>query len=1157
MNIEQRYKKAICLFILAISLLLCLGTFYNRQIANAATSQGDTVDQLDTADQKTSSFVFQKKMSFRVLRAAVTNGEIDPEKNVPVTTYIGDTKQEEQKNIPVGVINENTVPKITGARFVGAYVEFPDTGKETQIYYTGRYSEPDVKDQKKTNTYTYYAYSPTPETGVLLEGKAYIKLEYEATYDLSYRVEDEQGNKLSDGLQEEDTGGYFVTPTTKLTQGTQLNIHFIPQRKASEGGKDYELKKLYIQKNDKEKTQTAIAFDDDDAAKADISDDSTVVAVVSPVTKYRMHVVNPFSDHHGYICWKGYVGNYNPKIYDSNTNPFENVEDNGSLTDAKGNTIHAIPAICDPNDKACIGTVKDAKGNVHGVRYIGNDNADPNFLYDNQDQFCSYTTAELKDENKHVVNEAGNPATTTAAPGGTFYFVMYSQRGTNWQFSRLSINGVALDAIYDGKVHDTKLKNGMVAHFKFDRYEDYNNYDVNYDLHLEKDRQNRNSLRKANKRLKFECWVSNASSDINVDFSCDAKDNESLTLTKAQGIKRIVASSYDEDHDGNLWWDSLYNGKPYWRKKGSLDWTWTEYNKDGQLSPNNVYNASDTLPHELFNETDGLDPWTKDKTPAFSTATNSYHTKMEDRPNDKYKDLYRYLYYDTLPGYDERTTKVHITGASDQSSHDVNYGSITLVPQSYHTKDTDNSSNKALSQAIRDGYTNYIQYYSKHMRHRNIQITMDPYKYKAIYDLDGGTLNGQDKYTDSQEYTIEEGANHILMPTATPVRKGYVFAGWQCTSTNIDPQFKDYKSKPRMPNEKYEINATTYDYGLDTEEQKITYSYYDPNKKTEVTVPERKFYVDKKDANNRFEFKALWVDRHNLPAGKDVYTIKTYKQVTSKDYESLNKDEKYQDETTKKLYRIVSSNDYLGTIDQTIIGIPPQEDDGYVFNKQASTVKLTHFKKTGANPEPDTLKYFYDFDGSQNLTIKHVTSGNMGDQNQSFDVYVTLKDSKGNPFNGEKAVEGTNATIWGGANTTGASTTGSLKFDNGIAKISLKGNQKLTIKNVDIGSYDIKEYSSGLYTTQYEIDQQGKSNNAISNASIVKNGNPIVTIYNVRDVPETGIYMPNDHPGQMFALLLLGAGAFYLVYKKNERRIKRMILVSTLKIEDMIKVHHK
>lgn len=1145
MNIEQCYKKAICLFILAISLLLCLGTFYNRQIAHATTPQSDTADQLDTADQKTAIFTFQKKMSFSVLKTAVANGDIDKENQVPITAYIGETEQKTPATMQAGVINETTMPKIPGARFVGAYVEFPDTQEETQIYYTGRYTETDA--QNKETSYTYYAYSPTPETGVLLEGNAYIKLVYEATYDIAYQVVDEQEKKLSDGLQEGDTGGYFVTPTTKLAQTTQLNIHFIPQRKASDGGQDYELKKLYIQKD---QTKTAIAFDDDDAAKADISGNSTVVAVVSPVTKYRMHVVNPFSDHHGYICWKGYAGNYNP-----NTNTFDNVEDNGSLTDAKGNTIHAVPAICDPSDKACIGTVKDAQGNVHGVRYLNNDNADPDFLYDNQDQFCSYTILPLTDEKGNVVNKAGNAATTTAAPGGTFYFVMYSQCGTNWQFSRLSINGVALDAIYDGKVHDTKLKNGMVAHFKFDRYEDYNNYDVNYDLHLEKDRQNRNSLRKANKRLKFECWVSNASSDINVDFSCDARNSESLTLTKAQGIKRIVASSYDEDLNGNLWWDSLYNGKSYWRKKGLSDLTWTEYNKDGQLSPNNVYNASDTLPHELFNETDGTGKFTQDKTPLFSSATNSYHTMMEDRSG--YQNLYRYLYYDTLPGYDERTTKVHITGASDQSSQDVNYGSITLVPQSYHTKDTNNLSNKALSQAIREGYTNYIQYYSKHMRHRNIQITTDPYKYKAIYDLDGGTLNDQDKYTDSQEYTIEEGSNHILMPTATPVKKGYVFAGWQYTPINCkyDATQKTSLTKTLMPNEKYVIYDKTYDYGLDTEKQEITYSYYDPDANTEKTATGT-FYVDKEDANNRFEFKALWVDREHLPAGKGIYTIKINKQVSQKDYNALSDDQK----TTKngKYYRIISSNDYLGTMGQTIIGIPPQADAGYTFNKDESNVKLKKFMQTGETPEPSTLQYYYDFDGSQNLTIKHITSGNMGDQNQLFDITVTLKDNNGDPFTGEKDVEGTNATIWGGAQTTGSSATGTLNFDrNGQATIHLRGNQQLIIKNVDIGSYDVSEASSTLYTTQYQIDQQDKTDKAISDASIVKNGNPIVTIYNVRDIPETGINMPRNRPGQMMAFIITGCGAFYFVYKRNERRIRRMILVAIQKMEDFTQVHHK
>lgn len=1157
------HKKYVCIFILAVSMLFCIGAFHGRQIAHATDNQpvqSDSADQLDSADQKTSSFTFQKKMSFKVLRAAVTNGQIDTEKKVPVTTYIGDTKQEEQKNIPVGVINENTVPKITNARFVGAYVVFPKTDtepeKETQIYYTNVYTEKsDTGDQSKT--YTYYAYSPTPETGVLLEGDAYIKLKYEAAYDISYRVEDKKGNELSDGLHEEDKGGYFVTPTTKLETGNQLNIHFVEGKISGNTG-SYHLRKLYKSPTSDLNKKTPISFDSDNSGKTDITQATTIVAVVDQDQTYRMHVVNPFADHHGHICWKGYSG----WTYNSTTGQFEGNWTDGPTDRDTDMPIYARPKICNPDDPKAVTVVKEANGKEHGVCYadVGNKNGtsydtkdDENgfqdILYNNQDKFDSYTKSELKDESGNVVNAANHPATTTAAPGGTFYFVMYSQRGTEWEFSRLSINGTNLKAVYDGQVHDTPIGNGMIAHFKYDSSE--NKANSYKDIHLEKDRNGSNLRSK--QRLKFECWVSHASSDIYVDFDCVEKETESLTLTKAKGIKRIVASSYDEDHHGKLWWDSLYNGQPYYRQNGFGNWI--EKNKEGKDSPNYEYTASqdeetNNLPKVLFTEKD-QDSW---------QTSGGTHAKMED-VNGYYYDKHRYLYYDALPGYDERTINVSITGA--QNNNDVKNGPIWRMPQGYYNGDLDNPVNKALDEAISNDYTNYIDYYSMHMRHRNIAISMDPYKYKATYDLDGGTLNGQSTYVDSQEYTIEKDSNHILMPTATPVKKGYAFVGWEYEPLNI--KYIDQKDQLRqvlLPNEKFEINDTTYDYGLDTVTKPISYFKYVSNGRLIESytkqLASKPVYVDKDGADNHFAFKALWVNRDNLPAGKDIYTIKTYKQVTSKDYESLNKDEKYQDATTKKLYRIVSSNDYLGTIDQTIIGIPPQADNGYVFNKQASTVKLTHFKKTGANPEPDTLKYFYDFDGSQNLTIKHVTSGNMGDQNQSFAVYVTLKDSKGNPFNGEKAVEGTNATIWGGANTTGASTTGSLKFDNGIAKISLKGNQWLTIKNVKIGSYyDIKEYSSGLYTTQYEIDQQGKSNNAISNASIVKNGNPIVTIYNVRDVPETGIYMPSDHPGQMFALLLLGAGAFYLVYKKNERRIKRIILVSTLKIEDMIKVHHK
>ncbi len=58
------HKKYVCIFILAVSMLFCIGAFHGRQIAHATNNQpvqSDSADQLDSADQKTSSFTFQKK----------------------------------------------------------------------------------------------------------------------------------------------------------------------------------------------------------------------------------------------------------------------------------------------------------------------------------------------------------------------------------------------------------------------------------------------------------------------------------------------------------------------------------------------------------------------------------------------------------------------------------------------------------------------------------------------------------------------------------------------------------------------------------------------------------------------------------------------------------------------------------------------------------------------------------------------------------------------------------------------------------------------------------------------------------------------------------------------------------------------------------------
>lgn len=1089
MKINKLNKLIIMLFAF---IALAIGTFVYHQTAIA-----------------TDDFQFENKMSFALLSKAVNANVITQNNTIPISVFVGDIKQDTPKSMSAGVIDATTVPQIDHAVFEGAYVEFSD-GTETPLHYANTYQEND-------KSYTYYAYSTTPETGVLLPEGAYIKLAYQGAYNISYSVQDTSGNSLSKGMSQDDLGGYFVTPSPKCVIGQKLQVHFICQNKAGSGGQDYRLKRLYV--IDSENNQTDISYNLDDAGSYVPNSDSTIVAVVEPVTQYRMHVVNPFSEHHGYICWKGYSGTYNPK-----TNTIDNSDGDASLTNNAGISIHAKAEIKDTKSANTVATVKDEDGKEHYIEYEGDDGTH-NLLYQGQDNFCSYTKQILTDESGNVVNSGSNVATTSASPGGTFYFVMYSQKGTNWQFDRLAINGIALDAQYDGKVHDTKLDHGMVAHFKFDRYEDYQNYSVNYDLHLEKDREDSNSLLKRNKRLKFECWVTNASRDINVDFDCNAVNSESLTLTKAVGVKRIVADSYDEDHDNNKWWDSLYNGEPYYRKKDLFKWE--EVNQDGKRSPDHQYIYGDasedgTLPRTLFDETVRSDGYT----------SNQWHTQFE-APGEVGSE--RHLYFDVLPGYDSKTTKVYVTGADYTSDYKPVAKPISKMYMSYNnTYHGKQKAIKSFAQAMNDGYTNFIKYYSVNQPHRNIQVEISPYKFDAVYDLKGGTLNGKDSYVDDKKYSIEEGSNHILMPTATPVKKGYVFAGWKMIPTNSDTDIQKNESIKRilMPNETYTVDTTTYNYGRDTEKQEITYQLYNPTTDKEDNIT-KTLFDDKDDGYNHYTFEAQWVDSSHIPAGKGIYNIQMYKEIHQADYPTKASD----DYTTKeengvtKYYHKISDHNYLGTLSQTIIGIPPKDESGYVLNKKDSVLKLENFQTTG----PKTLKYYYDFDGTQNLKIQNSVSGNMGDDQRDFHIKVTLKDESGNSFNGSVNVEGSNASIWGDAPSTGNQATGTMSFTNGEAHITLKANQYIVFKNIEPGTYSVEETKDRLYVTQYQLNKETKQDTAIENKTIKRNDSPIVTIYNVRDMPATGV-IDSHKPMIVFVLGLLSlllCGCLLWIRKKR------------------------
>lgn len=927
------------------------------------TAPADETSANDAASDDAGDVItFEAKMNFAALNdlAGDNPSVLTVEKTVDIK--IDDDGNVTDGTMNVGKIDETSIKKsdntrVEGKKFEGVYVvtyvtdaEGNKTTKvksEDEIKYTGNYTTKDANG--KDVDHIYYAFSETPDTGILLNANQEIKVVYRTVCNVTYEVrQDTYDGKLlnSDGSLDGEnvktgSGGGFVTPSSQVDKNASLNLQFKEEKNAKNSGRDYELVEVYQVTNG---SYTKIEMDrDNTAAIESVNADTKIIAVVREIVQYKLTE----TPSRGHICWAGHGD-------EKNSNP------------------------SDPY------TVDSSK-------------------------FCSYDT------DGSVTGTKG--ATVVAEPDGTIYFVMYSQKGDKWQLQHMIINDVFVDTTCDGKVHDTDLGNGMVAHFQYLG-------DEKNDSHL-KDNAGAD-------RNKFACWVTNVSSDINVDFQCESEKRETLTLVQADGIAQVVASTYDRAGLGSLakdYWDGIYNG----------DNSQKEHN--GQKFPNLTLTWND-IGKDLVNEY-----WSGSKNG--HRNSDNKHTSVEDKKSDGYGS--RYVYFKVKAGYDPNTLTARITG-QDTPLQPL---SIAQLATNKYKQDLfgwiTTTDNKSVKTAKQEGYDWFVSYQGVGQYFRQLSLSADPYTYGVVYELDGGTLSGQSSYTDSNRYTIESGSNTIIMPSATPVKEGYIFQGWELVPTNGK---YTTESVNRVLDEsgKFVIDATTYEYGLET--VKTTYEL-DGTTYTDWNAVS--------GGDHKFTFKATWLKEDDTSSTKANYTITSYKEITKTQYDALAENVT-KTEKDGKYYQVYDKDhvSHVGTVGETIVGVPSDAPEGYVLSDNSIT-RLDNFKKDGNNAAE--LIYYYDI--SHTLTVNKVLTGEYADKTKSFEVTVSLKDAKGNAVNGTFDCTGTSASI----------SDGKITFKNGTAKVLLKGGQSITISGLSTGTYSVSETPDANYDVTYAIDNAATDNN--------------------------------------------------------------------------------
>lgn len=862
---------------LVFLMIICLvfGIVLDSNLYSRAEEQKDTTTESQKQETEETTVSFEKLNS-------MVGGSSNLVENATVTVYISRNNTLTATEISTGVIAENIPQQMESSHFVGAYVVTDNGQAETEIAYIGSYT-----DEEDGSVHTYYAFSSDMSTGILLKEDQgqYIKLVYKDSFNLTYKVQ------LEDGTPRED-GGTFYDRKDTVDYGNNVRIQFKANKNGASGNCAYVLAEVKAIASDG--TETEIELDEDGYGYLNsVTQNMTIIAKVKKIEQYKLVVDEQIGGH---VCWAGHSDEKN-----SNTK-------------------------------------------------------DPYSV--NPKLFCSYR------------EEDG--ATVTAAPGGTIYFVLYSQAwsvGQVWEFKSLTINGKPVDPIYDGNEYTTDLGNGMIAHFRYMGYDKSAGEDRFKDRHL-KD----NSILGLNdpadkERCKYECWIENVSEDIHVKFeNFDSKNHEIVKLAEADGIEEVCASTFDRrwvfgSYTGAL--DGLLGKKGYYNfwldlydpvKKVGNNISDEEYKGNlGILgNPDAPYAQTWWGPGLITGAVTGqyADNWLFSDRAHVEIKSEVYVEPDDERTQETYGS--RYIYFKTKPGYDPRTLDAQITGKDEDSSNTsgriklIDVDDIAnLVTTNVSSKTYNKTCNASLEKAKQKGYQWYVSYEGCGINVRNLYLKCEPYQFGVEYDLNGGTWKDGTAYADDNRYTIGSGSNKISLPNQNPVQEGKVFTGWKLVPLN-----EGYTGTANIYDvgDVFKITDSNYEAALETERIEYQLPVISGGVDTagEVTYEKHVDYSPIKGGNHRFRFVAQWAGKEDITAKRAEYSVKIYKEAAPGTENAV--------EVDGKTYT-VEEKTHLGIKGEDIISIQ-DTPEGYVLDKEKSVTKLKNFMKDG-NTANEILYYYY------------------------------------------------------------------------------------------------------------------------------------------------------------------------------------------------------
>lgn len=288
--------------------------------------------------------------------------------------------------------------------------------------------------------------------------------------------------------------------------------------------------------------------------------------------------------------------------------------------------------------------------------------------------------------------------------------------------------------------------------------------------------------------------------------------------------------------------------------------------------------------------------------------------------------------------------------------------------------------------------------------------------------------------------------------------------------------------------------------------------------------------------NTKVNVEKAWTSRDHTEAKVNVQLQrrKTHTDVWENvENTVLNENKKWEHQFDVDLYYELPSTekDFVKTWQYRVVEI---DGNGTPIEQNGQMTAGENLYRVGYRFDTDKQAWVVENTRLLDLTVSKVVEGKAGDRTKEFVFDIQASDSGGKALNGDYSYIG---SVKAGFDTQSQKPdNGTLTFQNGKARITLKHGQQIQIKNLPVNAQiTVTEQSAKGYQTSYTVNGENKNGGSLT---LIKHST--VDVVNKKsDIAATGI--TDDIRGigaglGMAAIALLSFGGLALLRLKKGRK---------------------